>query len=251
MSRMHNPPHHGAIFKGTSGNGTLFVGTTANDTINGLAGDDVLYDGYGGNNTLNGDDGNDSLLGGMGNDFLDGGAGVDFAWYQMATAGVTVSLALTTQQNTVGAGLDTLINIEKLLGSSFNDTLTGNALDNQLCGEGGNDTLTGAGGSDQFYFSPSGNGIDTITDFSPGDYILVSGGPTFSGTITAGNGSTVLANQIQFAAAGEGTTLYIGTDSIAGADVQIQLTGIFSANNFSLGMGGIISYAISSGANPS
>jgi Ca2+-binding RTX toxin-like protein len=40
---------------------------------------------------------------------------------------VTVSLAVAGAQNTVGAGSDTLIGIENLTGSSFNDVLTGDA----------------------------------------------------------------------------------------------------------------------------
>ena len=71
--------------------------------------------------------GNDTLIGGAGNDTLDGGAaGSDTASYADATAGVTVSLAITTAQNTVGAGTDTLTNFENLTGSNLNDTLTGN-----------------------------------------------------------------------------------------------------------------------------
>ena len=63
---------------------------------------------------------------GGGDDTLDGGGGNgDVAAYLDATAGVTVSLAISGPQNTVSAGTDTLINIEGLWGSSFNDTLTG------------------------------------------------------------------------------------------------------------------------------
>ena len=53
---------------------------------------------------------------------------------------MTVSLAITTAQNTVGSGTDTLTNIENLTGSNFNDTLTGNAAANILSGLAGNDT---------------------------------------------------------------------------------------------------------------
>ena len=101
-----------------------------------------------GNNTLIGGVGNDTLIGGAGNDTLDGGAGSDTASYADATAGVTVSLAMTTAQNTVGAGTDTLTNIENLTGSNLNDTLTGNAGANILNGGTGNDTLNGGAGND-------------------------------------------------------------------------------------------------------
>ena len=65
----------------------------------------------------------------------------DTASYQIgATAGVKVSLAIATAQNTVGAGTDTLFNFENLTGTGFNDTLTGNAGANTLNGLAGNDT---------------------------------------------------------------------------------------------------------------
>ena len=78
--------------------------------------------------TLTGDGNNNVLEGGLGNDTLDGGSGgFDIASYEHATAGVTVSLATPgVAQTTGGTGTDTLTNIEGLLGSSFNDTLTGN-----------------------------------------------------------------------------------------------------------------------------
>ena len=125
------------------------------------------------------------------------------------------------------------VTIENAIGGSGNDILTGNDANNSLNGSLGNDTLTGAGGNDVFAFAASGNGADTIADFSAGDSITVTGA-AFSGAITAGDGSSLLANQVQLAAAGGATTLYIGTDSIAGADVQIQLTGTFAASTFSL-----------------
>jgi len=125
-------------------------------------------------------------------------------------------------------------NIENLTlsGTAAIDAI-GNALGNVLTGNSGDNILTGAGGSDVFAFTASGNGLDTITDFSQGDSITVTGA-AFAGAVTAGDGTTVLANQFQFASAGGTTTLYIGTDSTAGADVRIQLTGTFSVSAFAL-----------------
>ncbi len=56
---------------------------------------------------------------------IDGKGGTDAVTYQHATAGVTVNLGLTTPQNTVGAGTDTILNIEKVTGSNYNDLLMG------------------------------------------------------------------------------------------------------------------------------
>ncbi|MBU6240025.1 MAG: DUF4347 domain-containing protein, partial [Planctomycetes bacterium] len=59
------------------------------------------------NDTLTGNSGDNVIEGGLGNDILDGGAGTDTVSYASATSGVTVNLATTTSQNTVGAGSDT------------------------------------------------------------------------------------------------------------------------------------------------
>ena len=90
---------------------------------------------------------------------LAGGVGIDTVSYANATSGannqgVTVNLALTTAQNTIRAGTDTLSGFENLTGSQFNDTLTGTSGNNILTGLSGNDTLTGAGGNDTFVFLP-------------------------------------------------------------------------------------------------
>jgi len=54
----------------------MFEGLGGNDTIDGGAGDDVLMGGAG-NDTLRGSYGDDHLIGGAGNDILDGGRGSD------------------------------------------------------------------------------------------------------------------------------------------------------------------------------
>jgi hypothetical protein len=57
---------------------------------------------------------------------------------------VTVSLLLQGgAQNTVGAGGGCLSGIENLIGSAFNDTLTGDGNSNVLTGGAGNDMLLG------------------------------------------------------------------------------------------------------------
>jgi Ca2+-binding RTX toxin-like protein len=104
---------------GSNFNDTLTGNTLAN-ILNGGAGNDALTGGAG-NDSLIGAVGNDTLNGGAGNDSMDGGAaGTDTASYQAgATAGVSVNLALTTAQNTIGAGVDTLVNFENLTGTAF------------------------------------------------------------------------------------------------------------------------------------
>jgi Ca2+-binding RTX toxin-like protein len=113
------------------------------------------------NDTLTGDGNSNTLEGGVGNDVLDGGVGgIDTASYEHATSGVTVNLTTTTQQDTVGAGLDTLTNFEALRGSAFDDILTGNG-SSTLEGGNGNDHLIGqANGSDTASYQHSTAGVN-------------------------------------------------------------------------------------------
>ncbi|MBV7569892.1 S-layer family protein [Pseudomonas sp. PDM27] len=110
--------------------------------------------------TLTGNSLNNTLYSGVGNNVLNGSTGIDSASYLYATSAVTVSLAVTTAQATIGSGADTLIAIENLTGSNYNDTLTGNAAANLLTGGAGNDTLAGGAGNDVFN---GGTGLDRMT----------------------------------------------------------------------------------------
>ena len=55
-------------------------------------------------------------------------------------------------------------NIKDLIGSNFNDRLTGNNKENVIEGGAGKDILSGGGASDIFVFGKN-NGSDTINDF--------------------------------------------------------------------------------------
>jgi Tol biopolymer transport system component len=121
---------------GTSGSDQI-TGTTGDDIICGLGGGDTI-NGMGGNDIVRGDAGADMLTGGLGNDTLNGGPGTDTVLYAGST-GVVANLATEFAR---GVGLDVLLGIEKLSGSSAGDTLTGSTpTANVLSGLGGNDTL--------------------------------------------------------------------------------------------------------------
>jgi Ca2+-binding RTX toxin-like protein len=79
--------------------------------------------------------------------------GLDTADYSDATSGVQVDLAIVGAQN-VGGGLgnDTLVSIENLMGSHYNDTLLGNGGNNILNTMGGSDSVDGRGGADVLSF---------------------------------------------------------------------------------------------------
>ncbi|MBP6059034.1 MAG: VCBS repeat-containing protein [Nitrosomonas sp.] len=101
-----------------------------------------------------------SLVNTQANDILTGTpSNNDTVTYAAANSAITISLLITTQQNTIGAGLDTLTDVENLVGSAFNDNLTGNTLNNVLDGKAGNDTLRGWSGADTMI---GGLGNDTF-----------------------------------------------------------------------------------------
>lgn len=150
------------------------------NVINGNSNNNVLI-GLDGNDTLNGGLGADTLNGGAGNDTLNGGAHTDTATYVDATAAVTVSLAVAGAQNTGGAGVDTLIDIEKLTGSAFNDTLTGNAANNTLDGGSGADVLSGGAGDDTYYVDNVGDNVVEASPDGTADRIFSSVTYTLSG----------------------------------------------------------------------
>jgi Ca2+-binding RTX toxin-like protein len=158
-----------------------------------LSGLQINLTGDGGNNILSGAlnadilsglGGDDLLNGGPGADTLDGGAGIDTASYAgpLYQSGVHVSLALGGAQDTGGGGVDTLISIENLTGSSFDDVLTGDSADNVLQGGAGNDVLDGGAGVNTASYSDAtagvavnlavtaaqntgGAGVDTLANF--------------------------------------------------------------------------------------
>lgn len=126
----------------------------------------------------NGGSGDDTIIGNAANNVLNGGAGEDTLSYETASAGVTVNLRSSGQQDTVGAGRDTVTGFEDLVGSAFADTLTAAAdtrsihggagddrivgLAGNLFGDAGNDTFVASSGDDWF---DGGAGFDTI-DYS-------------------------------------------------------------------------------------
>ncbi len=98
-------------------------GGLGNDTLSGLAGDDTL-DGAAGDDVLNGGDGNDLLFGRIGANTLNGGNGIDTASYLTSFAMQVDLAAHTATGQNVG---DTLTDVENIIGSTFGDTIKGDA----------------------------------------------------------------------------------------------------------------------------
>lgn len=135
-----------SVVRAGTGDDQVFGGT-AQDAISGDDGADDLR-GAEGNDQLDGGAGNDVLQGNAGDDFINGGADVDRVDYLTATGGVTVDLALGTAS---GEGNDTIVNVEDVFGSTFADTINGDAAANIINGRGGSDIMSGGAGDDIYY----------------------------------------------------------------------------------------------------
>jgi len=143
---------------GTSFDDAIF-GDSAANKFEGGSGDDVLT-GEGGNDTLIGGAGRDILQGGAGADSLDGGSLRDGVDYSDSTAAVTVDLSKTGPQISGGyASGDSLNSIEDVVGSDYNDKLTGTDIKNYMRGGDGADVIDGAGGFDYAEYLGSDAGV--------------------------------------------------------------------------------------------
>ena len=174
-----------------SATGSSFVDTyNALNFTGGVFGSFNSFQGLGGNDTITGN-GNTQIF------------------FGSATSGVTVNIAAGTADGDISVGHDTFTGVNSVVGSNFNDIITGNALASFLQGGNGNDVLDGGGaaigaadvltggqGSDVFVYG-HGYGALTITDFdkgntgvfnqSEGDRIALSGLDVSAATITTIN----------------------------------------------------------------
>lgn len=216
-------------------NGGSTTGVTVDLNVQGVAQNTVAagMDTLTGIENLIGSQLNDMLIGnadaniiegGLGNDTLIGGAGDDTASYASSAVGVTVSLALQgSAQDTIGAGTDTLSGFQNLLGSAFNDTLTGDAAENTILGGAGDDML-----------NPGMN--------SAGNLDLLDGG---AGSDTASFVGYTAAVTATLNGAADGTASVAGTavaalrniENLVGGDGNDTLTGDGGVNTIEGGLG--------------
>ena len=170
---------------GDAGANILSGGASA-DTLDGGAGNDTLLGGEGrddliggdGNDTLLGGGGGDTLIGGAGDDVLDGGAGSDTADFSAATGPITIDLTISTPQAIAGLGSDTLIDVEEVIGGSFDDTF---AFSSALDG-GDYEVDGGAGGTNTIDLSNFASTAVTFWQDVDGDKNLtvdLGGGQSF------------------------------------------------------------------------
>ena len=180
-----------------------------NDTLTGI--ENLIGSQY--DDTLIGDGNANMIEGGLGNDTLAGGfGGNDTASYASAAVGVIVNLGLQgTAQNTIGAGVDTLTGFENLLGSAFNDTLTGNGGENVLSGGAGDDTLNpGAISAGIADLLDGGSGSDTasFTGYTAGVTATLNG--SVDGTASVAGAAIASLRRIENLRGGDGNDILTG-----------------------------------------
>jgi len=166
-----------------------------------------------GNWTLIGGAGDDWMQAGSGNNIFNGGAGTDTVGFYfdnlLHSNGVTVDLSITNSQSLgTGWGTGTFTNIENIVGTGWNDTLTGNSANNVLAGGQGQDTLNGGAGWDV-----------AVLDFDFGQYgTTITHNPDGSITLNGGYGFETYTNieVLRFAGTFGGTTTFaVGTAPIS------------------------------------
>jgi VCBS repeat-containing protein/YVTN family beta-propeller protein len=210
--------------------GDTITGTSNGETLTGSNLAEVI-NAQGGNDIINGNDGNDTIDGGAGADTLNGGDGIDTASYAEAGAGVGLNLALRGLSG--DATGDRFSGIENVIGSGFDDAITGDTGANRIDGDAGNDVLLGARGADTlvggagndvlqggvdadtFLFSSVSNGdVDVITDFQIGAGDVIS----------FGAGVTVTAAQVMFDSTGATVNGFAVDNSARSLDLVLTLS---------------------------
>jgi Ca2+-binding RTX toxin-like protein len=252
---------------GSSG-GDLIRGAGGADTIDGASAIDTIYGGLG-NDSITastygltfGDEGNDTIFGlpdetasfiegGAGDDLMDGHYNdpqvfISYAMYTTATSGVTVNIDRVLPQVVGGGhGVDTLRNFNGVVGSAYNDTLSGDGV------------LVGGAGDDQLLASPLGStldggaGNDVLTGGADADTVVFGFAPR-AGIYENPAATGALTIDLRLATpqaigGGMGVDTFISIENIVGGAFSDSLTGSDAANmimgeqgnDYILGLGG-------------
>jgi len=188
-------------FIGGSGNDSV-KGSDQNNLIEGRGGSDSLI-GMLGDDTLDGGEGNDTVGDIGGADLFIGGIGFDAVDYRFDTANLILSIdGVANESGGTADGDNISLDIERVIGGSGNDFITGSAAansipagpgndtvfgglgDNSIDGSEGNDSLAGEGGNDVL---TGGVGNDTMTGGGGDDVFIANDG--VADTLDGGSGT--------------------------------------------------------------
>ena len=198
-----------SFFGGNGTDGVYYIESTASiwaDLLHtSLNTGDAAGDRYDSIENLIGSGFNDTLVGSNGNNELYGGEGTDGAYYSGDSAAVHADLQNSASNTGTAAG-DTYNSIENLIGTSFDDTLSGDSNVNELWGGIGTDTLTGRGGADRLY---GGSGSDHFQYNSANETALGAGDTIFDFDATD-NSEVIFLNRLL-----NGSFNFLGASSVA------------------------------------
>ena len=203
------------VLDGAAGSDTA-LGGDGNDQMHGGDGSDSL-DGGAGDDGLSGGAGDDALVGGDGADILAGSDGIDEASYAAQAGPLTVVVGDGANDGLPGERDDVRADVERVLGGSGPDTLTGAAGGQRLDGGSGDDVLDGGTGADELIGAA---GIDTVTY-----------GARVAGVVAA-------AGQAGAGEPGEGDRIDVSVENLVGGAGADTLTGSSAADNVLAGGAG-------------
>ena len=189
-------------------------GSGFNDVLEGNDGANRLYGGDGDDELKGGGD-EDVLEGGPGADRMDGGTGIDTVLYRDSNEAVAVNLSDGTMTGGHAEG-DVITNVERIIGSVYDDTLIGDYGADWFDGDNGDDVLDGGAGADRL---DGGAGSDTVTYRNSNAAVTVN---LSDGTFIGGHA--------------EGDEIS-NVERIEGSDYDDVLTGDNSANRLYGGEG--------------
>lgn len=192
--------------RGDDGDDQLFGGS-GDDSLRGGTGDDELF-GQNDNDLLLGGRGDDQLDGGFGDDLLDGGSGADringgngfdTITYENSNEGIEVSLSGAVLGQGGDAEGDTLSGIERIIGSDFDDTISGVGQGDVVEAGSGNDTVITDGTPDQTLDGGAGTDRLIVTSASDLRDLTLSGFEELEVRALDNSSTFVEANFGQFA----------------------------------------------------
>ena len=160
---------------------------------------------------------------------IDGGSGVDTVSYENSSAVVQVNLSSNVNVGGDAEG-DSLMNIENVIGSEYDDTITGDGEDNTIEGGLGADTIDGRIGVDTVSYESSSEAVEidlannvNVGGDAEGDSLMNIEnivGSAYGDTLVGGDGD----NRIE---GGEGDDILKG---LLGADILEGGEGIDTVN---------------------
>ena len=228
------------------------IGTPDKDYIYGIEVDDQIY----------GMEGDDWLYLSSGNDFLDGGDGYDRLDARLWGEGIRVDL-IEGEIYSVSSGLDEIQNIERVIGTDFDDILIGGerqdqiidightaTIDSSFTGDGGDDYIEGRGDHDNVWYGRAASGVQV--NLSTGIVTGGEGNDTLVGIewVTGSNYADVLVgsdadNRFYPDALGDqgagDNYLVGGTDAVDGmGGIDILHLWVSSTDKWSTDLSGVI-----------